>query len=35
MGREYGFSLGVNRILLKDVVKEVPPEPKVSFLDDD
>ena len=34
MGREYGFSLSVKRILLKDAVKEVPPEPKVSFLDD-
>jgi hypothetical protein len=34
MGREYGFSLSVKRILLKDVVKEVPSEPKVSFLDD-
>ena len=34
MGSAYGFSLSVKRILLKDIVKEVPPEPKVSFLDD-
>jgi hypothetical protein len=34
MGREYGFSLSVKRILLKDEVKEVPLETNVSFLDD-
>jgi hypothetical protein len=34
MGREYGFSLSVKRILLKDEVKETP-EKTISFLDDD
>ena len=32
MGKEYGFSLSVKRILLKDEVKEVP-ENKIEFLD--
>jgi len=32
MSNEYGFSMSVKRILLKDEIKEVP-EPKVSFLD--
>jgi hypothetical protein len=33
MSNEYGFSLSVRRILLKDEVKEVP-EIDTSFLDD-
>ena len=33
MGREYGFSLSVQRILLKDEIKEVPEKP-MSFLDE-
>ena len=33
MGREYGFSMSVQRILLKDEIKEIQPEVKVSFLD--
>ena len=34
MGKEYGFSMSVRRILLKDEVKEAP-EKTISFLDDD
>ena len=34
MGNEYGFSMGVKRILLKDEVM-ITPEPKINFLDDD
>jgi len=34
MGNEYGFSMGVKRILLKDEVI-ITPEPKINFLDDD
>jgi hypothetical protein len=33
MGKEYGFSMGVRRILLKDEVKEAP-EQAITFLDD-
>ena len=34
MGNEYGFSMCVKRILLKDDVT-ITPEPKINFLDDD
>jgi hypothetical protein len=33
MGKEYGFSMSVKRILLKDEVKVIP-EPSLSFLED-
>ena len=35
MGNEYGFSMGVKRILLKDDVVAITPEPKINFFDDD
>ena len=35
MGQQYGFSLSVKRILLKDEIKELPENPENAFLSDD
>lgn len=35
MGQEYGFSLSVKRILLKDEIKETPEKAESTFLSDD